>query len=286
MRPAVGMRRLGGWLAGGVVAGAFFAPVLWMVAASLKPDQAIHAHVQSLRSFVPTPFTPENYRIAARRSPLPATLVNTFVVVLVIAVGGLAVNAPAGFAFARMRFPGRELVFMLFVTTIIIPLEVIVIPLFMTLRTTRGLAEVVGERPWTLAALSIPFMAKAFNIFLLRQAFLSLPRSLEEAAFIDGAGWWRTFWGVALPNVKPALVTAMLLDCVVHWNDFLWPLVICQREDSRTIQIGLGNFFTQPPISWGAILAYATLATIPMMLFFAFGQRWIVQSLATTGIRE
>jgi multiple sugar transport system permease protein/fructooligosaccharide transport system permease protein len=175
---------------------------------------------------------------------------------------------------------------MLCVVTIIIPLEVIVIPLFMTVRTTRGLAEVFGDRPWTLAALSIPFMAKAFNIFLLRQYFLSLPRSLEEAAFLDGAGWWGTFWRVALPNAKPALVAVVLLDFVVHWNDFLWPLVICQGENTRTIQLGLGNFFTQPPIAWGAILAYAVMATIPMMLVFAVGQRWIVQSLAATGIRE
>jgi multiple sugar transport system permease protein/fructooligosaccharide transport system permease protein len=211
-------------------------------------------------------------------------------VVFLIAVGGLLVNAPAGFAFARMRFRGREVLFMLFVATIIIPLEVIVVPLFTTVRATRELMEIpwlfLDERRWTLAALSVPFMAKAFNIFLLRQAFLSLPRSLEEAAFIDGAGWWRTFWRVALPNIKPALATAVLLDCVVHWNDFLWPLVVCQQENARTIQIGLGNFFTQPPISWGAIMAYATLATIPMMLAFAVGQRWIVQSLATVGLRE
>jgi multiple sugar transport system permease protein/fructooligosaccharide transport system permease protein len=129
-------------------------------------------------------------------------------------------------------------------------------------------------------------MAKAFNIFLLRQYFLAQPRSLEEAAFIDGAGWWRTFWNVAVPNAKPAIVTVVLLDFVVHWNDFLWPLVICQGENTRTIQLGLGNFFTQPPISWGAILAYAVLATIPMMLVFTVGQKWVVQSLTTTGLRE
>jgi multiple sugar transport system permease protein/fructooligosaccharide transport system permease protein len=185
-----------------------------------------------------------------------------------------------------MRFPGREVLFMLCVTTIIIPLEVIVIPLFMTVNATRGLVGFVGERPWTLAALSVPFAAKAFNIFLLRQYFLSLPRSLEEAAFLDGAGWWSTFWRVALPNAKPAIVAVVLLDFVVHWNDFLWPLVICLDERTRTIQWGLGSFFTQPPISWGAILAYAVMATIPMMIVFALGQRWIVQSLAATGIRE
>ncbi len=129
-------------------------------------------------------------------------------------------------------------------------------------------------------------MGKALNIFLLRQYFLSLPRSLEESAFIDGAGWWGSFWRIAVPNAKPAFVTVIILDFVVHWNDFLWPLVICQEENTRTIQLGLGDFFTQPPISWGSILAYATLATIPLMLVFLAGQRYIVQGFTTSGLKE
>ncbi|MDY7107306.1 MAG: carbohydrate ABC transporter permease [Planctomycetota bacterium] len=263
----------------------FIAPLLWMLAGSFKPDAAVHDDVQSLRSFVPSPFTLENYAEAARRTQLADTMLNTALVVLLVAVGGLLVNAPAAYAFARLRFPGREALFLLLVSTIIIPIEVIVIPLFMTVRTTRGIAEVVGERPWTIAALSVPFMAKAFNIFLLRQYFLTLPRSLEEAAYVDGAGVWRAFWRIALPNAAPALGTVILLDLVIHWNDFLWPLVICQGERSRTIQLGLANFFTQPPISWGSILAYAVIATIPLALAFLIGQRWIVQSLAGTGRR-
>jgi multiple sugar transport system permease protein/fructooligosaccharide transport system permease protein len=155
----------------------------------------------------------------------------------------------------------------------------------MTVRTTRGLEDAIGERPWTLAALSVPFMAKAFNIFLLRQCLLTLPRSLEEAASVDGAGTWRTFWRIALPNAAPALATVVLLDFVIHWNDFLWPLVICRSEDSRTIQLGLANFFTQPPISWGAILAYAVIATVPLALAFIIGQKWIVESLAPSGTK-
>jgi multiple sugar transport system permease protein/fructooligosaccharide transport system permease protein len=263
----------------------FIAPLLWMLAGSFKPDAAVHDDVQSLRSFVPSPFTLENYAEAARRTQLADTMLNTALVVLLVAVGGLLVNAPAAYAFARLRFPGREPLFLLLVSTIIIPIEVIMIPLFMTVRTTRGIAEVVGERPWTIAALSVPFMAKAFNIFLLRQYFLTLPRSLEEAAYVDGSGVWRAFWRIALPNAAPALGTVILLDFVIHWNDFLWPLVICQGERSRTIQLGLANFFTQPPISWGAILAYAVIATVPLALAFLIGQRWIVQSLAGTGRR-
>jgi multiple sugar transport system permease protein/fructooligosaccharide transport system permease protein len=268
-----------------IVAILFIAPVLWMVAGALKPENAIHADVGSLRSFVPAPLTFESFAEASRRTNLLATLINTIVVVLLIAGGGLLVNAPAAYAFARLRFPGREALFLLLLSTIIIPMEVIVIPLFMTVRTARGLEDAIGERPWTLAALSVPFMAKAFNIFLLRQYFLTLPRSLEEAASVDGAGTWRTFWRIALPNAAPALATVVLLDFVIHWNDFLWPLVICRSEDSRTIQLGLANFFTQPPISWGAILAYAVIATIPLAIAFIVGQKWIVQSLAPSGTK-
>jgi ABC-type glycerol-3-phosphate transport system permease component len=264
----------------------FLAPTIWMVAASLKPDEAIHADVESLKSFVPAPATVENYSAAYRRGNLGVVLLNTVGVVVLVAVGGLLLNAPAAYAFARMRFPGREWLFTLVVATIIVPLEAIVIPLFLTVRTTHGLSAGIGVHAWTLAALSVPFMAKAFNIYLLRQAFLSLPKSLEEAAFLDGASRWATFVKVAVPNVRHALVTVVLLDVVIHWNDFLWPLVICQEESTRTIQLGLGNFFTQPPISWGAILAYATLATVPVMFVFALGQKWIVQSLVSTGVRE
>lgn len=261
------------------------APILWMVSASLKPDAAIHRHIDSPRSFVPSPITASNYADAAQRGSLRTVLLNTLLVVTLIAGGGLLLNAPAAYAFSRLRFPGRDMLFVIVVATMIVPLEAIVIPLFIGVRSTRGLTQVVGEHAWTMGALSVPFMAKAFNIFLLRQSFLSLPHSLEEAAYLDGAGLWQGYWRIALPNITPALATAVLLDFVIHWNDFLWPLVICQRADTRTIQLGLGNFFTQPPISWGAILAYAVVATLPVTLVFVVGQRWIVRSLASVGVR-
>jgi ABC-type glycerol-3-phosphate transport system permease component len=287
MTPARGwIGRVGELLAACVVAGVFLVPLVWMVAASLKPDAAIHADVDSVQSFVPAPLTAENYDAAISRGNVGIVLGNTIAVVVLVAAGGLLFNVPAAYALARLRFPGRDVLFVAIVATMIVPLEAIVIPLFLTVRPTRGMTELIGLHGWTLAALSVPFVAKAFNIYLLRQAFLGLPRALEEAAVLDGASWRQTFWHVALPNVRPALVTVVLLDFVIHWNDFLWPLVICEDASTRTIQLGLGNFFTQPPISWGAILAYAVIATVPLMVVFVVGQRWIVRSLAPTGIRE
>ncbi len=256
------------------------APFVWMVAASLKPEPAIHADVRSLRSFVPAPLTLENYAEALRRSDLSVALVNSALQVLLIALLGLLINTPAAYALARMPFAGRGLLFAVLLATIIIPIEAIVVPLFLEIRPTLGWQQLLGPRPWTLAALSLPFAAKAFNIYLIRQHFLSLPRALEEAAMLDGAGRLRTFLAVGLPHVRPALITCVLLDVVVHWNDFLWPLIVCQAETTRTVQIGLAGFFTQPPIHWGAILAYATLASVPLTLLFIGGQRWIIAGLA------
>lgn len=273
-------------LAAGAVGAVFLAPLLWMAAAALKPEAAIHADVDSLASFVPRPLTLANYVAAAERGRIGRVLLNTLAVVALIAGGGLVLNTAAAYALARMRFPGRGLLLAGLLATIIVPLEAIVIPLFVTVQHTRGLADRIGAVPWTLAALSVPFMAKAFNIYLLRQAFLGLPRALEEAAFLDGAGWWQTLVCIILPNLKPALVTVVLLDFVIHWNDFLWPLVICQDERTHTIQLGLSHFFTQPPIAWGPILAYAVLAALPLAVVFVAGQRWIVQSLAAHAVRE
>jgi ABC-type glycerol-3-phosphate transport system permease component len=278
-------RRLGRGLRA-ALALAVLVPLVWMVAASLKPDAAIHQHVDSVRGLIPDPLTTENYVDAWRRGGLAVALVNTLIVVALVGGLGVVVNGAAAFALARMRFPGRELLFALLVASIILPLEVIVIPLFVTVRASAPLMDVLGERGWTLAVLTVPFVAKGFNIFLLRQYFLSMPRALEEAALLDGAGWWTVFWRIALPNAKPVLVTVVVLDFVVHWNDFLWPLVICQGETTRTVQLGLGNFFTQPPVAWGAIMAYAVLITIPLALVFIVGQRWVVASTMSSGIRE
>jgi ABC-type glycerol-3-phosphate transport system permease component len=269
-----------------LVGALFLAPAAWMLSASFKPDARIHEDVDSLESFLPEPFTTQNYGEAVQRGDVHVTLLNSLIYIALIAVGGLLVNAPAAYAFARMRFPGREIIFNVLVLTIIIPLEVIVIPMFLTVRATVALSGAVGVHAWTLLALSVPFMAKAFNIYLLRQYFLNMPRSLEEAAFLDGLGWFGAFWRIMAPNALPAIVTVVMLDFVIHWSDFLWPLVICQEEGTRTVQLGLGNFFTQPPVSWGAIMAYAVLATLPLLAVFAVGQRWIVRSLATTGVRE
>lgn len=266
------------WVVSVVVALVFLAPLLWMVRASFTEEPRI---------FLPgfggrlDGWTTGNYADAWRRAELGRGLLNSVLQVVVIAGGGLIVNAMAAYAFARFRFWGRDTLFAGVVILIVLPIEVLAVPLFFTARDL-GLT---GGFTAAMTGLTLPFVAKAFNIYFLRQHFLSLPGELEEAAAIDGAGVWRQFWTLALPAVKPALATVVLLDVLTHWGDFLWPLMISTRAETRTIQLSLANLFTQPPLQWGDILACAVLATLPVMLLFRFFQKHIVATEARAGIK-
>jgi multiple sugar transport system permease protein/fructooligosaccharide transport system permease protein len=267
----------GAWAVSLVVAVVFLSPLVWMVAASLREEASIFGGGW----WGMDGWTLENYADAWRRAGLGRALLNSTMQVVVIGGGGLLINAMAAYAFARLEFWGREGVFAGVVVLIILPVEVLAVPLFFTARDL-GLT---GGHGAALAGLTVPFLAKAFNIYFLRQHFLSVPATLEEAAVMDGAGPWRLFWNVALPAVRPALATVVVLDLLAHWGDFLWPLMITTRGETRTVQLSLANLFTQPPVQWGDILACAVLATLPVMLFFRWFQRYIVATDARAGIK-
>ncbi len=272
--------RLVPWLASLAVAGLFLAPLLWMLLASFREEGRIFQS-GAAGWFEAEGWTLSHYADAWRRADLGRGLLNSVLQVLLIASGGLAVNTTAAYAFARLRFPGREACFAVVVTLIVLPIEVLAVPLLFTVRDL-GLSGGPGA---AMAGLTLPFFAKAFNLYFLRQHFLAVPRALEEAAVMDGAGPWRLFWNVALPAVKPALATVVVLDLLAHWGDFLWPLLVATREESRTVQLSLANLFTQPPIRWGDILAGAVLATLPVMFCFRWLQRYIVPTEAGAGIK-
>ena len=267
-------------LASLAAASLFLAPLLWMLLASFREESRIFQS-GAAGWLEAEGWTAGHYADAWRRGNLGPGLLNSALQVLLIAGGGLVVNTPAAYAFARLRFPGREACFAVVVSLIVLPIEVLAVPLLFTVRDL-GLSGGPGA---AMAALTLPFFAKAFNIYFLRQHFLGVPRALEEAAVLDGAGPWRLFWNVALPAVKPALATVVVLDLLAHWGDFLWPLLVATREESRTVQLSLANLFTQPPIRWGDILAGAVLATLPVMLCFRWLQRYIVPTEAGAGIK-
>jgi len=274
------VKRALSWTASVLVAGLFLAPLLWMLAGSFREDDRLFEPVLGAW-FAADGWTFSNYADAWRRAALGPALLNSLLQVALIAGGGLAVNALAAYAFARLQFRGREILFAAVVMLIILPVEVLAVPMFLTARDL-GLT---GGYAAAMAGLSLPFVAKAFSIYFLRQHFLSVPVELEEAAALDGAGAFRQFWHVGLPAVRPALATVVLLDLLTHWGDFLWPLLIATREENRTVQIGLANLFTQPPVQWGDILAGAVLATLPVVALFHWLQRHLVLTEARAGIK-
>lgn len=274
------MKRTLHWSLSIVAAVAFLAPLLWMLGASLREESWI------FRAGFDAWFTREgwtlaNYSDAWRRAALGHTFLISLLQVAIIVSVGLFINSMAAYAFARLQFRAREFLFMLVVVMIILPVEVLAVPMFFTARDL-GL---VGGTLTAVGGLTVPFLAKAFNIYFLRQHFLAVPTELEESSVIDGAGVWRQFWNVALPSVRPALATVVVLDLLYHWGDFLWPLLISTRESTRTVQLGLANLFTQPPVQWGDILACSVLATLPVVALFRLLQRYIVTSEVRVGIK-
>jgi multiple sugar transport system permease protein/fructooligosaccharide transport system permease protein len=279
------MKPLAGWTISIVVAVGFLLPLIWMVHATFLSERAIFQ--PGLGERIRSPHSADNYADAWRRGDVGTGLANSLIQVGGIVLGGLVVNAMAAYAFARLDFPGRNLLFYAVVVLIILPVEVLAIPLYLTV---RDLGLLGGRTPaqtrlLALTALILPFMAKAFNIYFLRQHFLSLPVALEEAAVVDGAGPFGVFFRVALPAIRPALATVVVIDVLFHWGQFLWPLMISNEAESRTIQLSLANLFTRPPIQWGDIMACAVIATIPVVLIFAVLQRYVVSTQFGSGTK-
>lgn len=272
------MKRAFFWVISLSVAYVFLAPLLWMIQGAFLPEGRIFLSEAGLWQNLPY-FSLENFTQAWRRAQLGRALIISLIQIAGILGIGLIINSMAAFAFARLEFKGRDLWFALVVALIILPVEVLVIPLFLTARDLN----MTGGLFATLTALIIPFSAKAMNIFFLRQIFISLPKTTEEAALIDGAGWFRIYWSIALPAIRPGLATVIVLDVITHWSDFIWPLVVCTREETRTVQIALANLFTQPPVQWGDILACAVIMTLPVLLIFRLAQHHLVRSELHSG---
>ena len=274
------MRRWPPWVISIAAAAVFLAPLIWMLLASLRTEATIFQH--GLRGWWHGDgWTWRHYPDAWRRAEFGQGLVNSLLQLTAVCSVGLLVNAMAAFALARLEFPGKRWLFALILVFVILPEEALAVPLFLS---TRDLG-LTGSYGWAMAGLAAPFLAKAFNIYFLRQHFLTIPTELEEAAVIDGAGVWRRFWNVALPAVRPALATVAMVDVLTHWGDFLWPLMIATRNDTRTVQLSLANLFTQPPIRWGDILAGAVITTLPVVVLFRWIQRYVVPGETRAGIK-
>lgn len=255
----------------------FLAPLIWMVVSSLKPEIEIFRDMSSFKAFLPIGATLENYKNIIEKGEIIRTAVNSLYYVTVMIVFGLIVNSMCGFALAKLRFRGRNILFGLVVALIIIPLESIILPLYFLIFKAQMLN--------TFAALIAPFIANCFSIFLFRQFFVDIPDALLEAAYIDGATPLKAFFKVVLPISFPVYATVLILQFIEHWGDFLWPVLVTD-ENTKTVQLGLQTLFSAPPVHYGPILAALTVSTIPVVIMFIFFQKYYVQGIAQSGIKE
>ncbi|MBI5929232.1 MAG: carbohydrate ABC transporter permease [Chloroflexi bacterium] len=251
-------------------------PFVWMFATSLKTREFI---LETPPRLIPDPASFDSYRQLFDLIPIKHMLFNSILVAVVGTGGQVLVSAMAAYAFARMQWKGRNALFTLYLATMMVPSQVTLIPLFILIRELGW--------PNSYQALIVPGLFSAFGTFLLRQHFLTLPRELEEAAFLDGANHFTIFWRVLLPLSKPALATLAVFSFMGLWNAYLWPLFVARREDVMTLPVGLAVLQGGPRAltQWNLVMAGAVITVLPILAVFLLAQRWFVQGVVTSGIK-
>jgi multiple sugar transport system permease protein len=262
------------YLALTAVAALMLFPFGWMIATSLTSDSQLFVTPPQL---IPAPLVPDNYVRVAEAFPIGRFLVNSLLVAGISTALQVGTSAMAAYAFARLRFRGRDVLFLVYLATLMVPLQVIIVPLFIEMRFL-GLVN-------TYPGLILPAIASAFGTFLLRQAFLSLPRELDEAAFIDGASHWTVFRRIVLPLAGPALATFGIFAFMASWNSFLWPLVVTSSQDLFTLPVGLSNLHGRYSTAWNLVMAGSTISVIPIVIVYVIAQKHVIRGVALSGIK-
>jgi multiple sugar transport system permease protein len=264
----------------------FLFPIVFMLITSLKVDEMqIMSDISTLYAFIPRgELGLDNYRDVFENLEFGRMLFNSTFVMVVTVVLGLVVNSMIAYALSRLNFKGRGLLLAIIVALIIVPFEAVAVPLLLVV---NNLPWFGGATTWldTYHVQIIPFIADAFSIFLFYQFFISIPKELEEAALVDGAGRFRIYWQVVVPLSKPVFATVAILTALANWNRFMWPLMVTRGVEVRPLTVGMQTFFGQDPRIWGDLLAFASLITIPVLIVFLIFQKWFVQSVASTGIK-
>ncbi len=255
----------------------FVAPLIFMVVGSLKPDGNVLTEAGSWQAFWPDRISLENYFDVLKRVNFGRYFFNSLFITSLIVISGLALNSLAGYAFARLNWRGRDVLFSLVLAIMIIPLEAIAVPLFYQV-------TLLGWRDTYIVQI-VPFIANAFSIYLFYTFFIGLPRELEEAARIDGAGILRTFITIIIPNAKPVFATVAVLTFLTQWGAFLWPLMVTSSDAVRPLPLGIAMFHTLPPLQWGDIFAFGVMMVAPVLVVFIIFQNWFVHGVASTGIK-
>jgi multiple sugar transport system permease protein len=255
----------------------FLAPVAMMLAGSLMPDERVLSDAATLGGLLGGELSLRNYADVFSRTDFLRFMLNSLFITGAIVLCGLLVNALAAYAFARLSWRGRDLLFNLVLALMILPLEAIAVPLFYGI-------SLLGLRDTYLAQI-LPFIANAFSIYLFYSFFIGLPKELEEAARLDGASTLRIFFAIILPNAKPVFASVAILSFLMWWGAYLWPLMVTIGPRVRPLPVAIAAFYTLPPLQWGDILAFGVMMVAPVLLLFVLFQRWFVRGVAASGIK-
>ena len=266
------------WLFGMFFVALWAAPFVWMVSTSFKPSSQVMTPVVE---WLPREVTLENYRNVLEY-PIATWAMNSVIVAAIATALCVLFGAMAGYALARLRFPGRNVIFFLFLASIMIPPEVGIVPLLLAM-IKAGLAS-------TYTALILPTIANVLAVYIFRQFFLTFPRELEEAAIVDGAGAFRIFFRIALPLARSPAIAATVIVFTLNWNNFLWPLLVTFDEDMKTLPVGIAAFApvvgTRTQLEgYATAMAAVTILCIPSVLLFLLLQRYFIEGITTSGIK-
>ena len=249
-------------------------PIVWILFGAFKPDNEIISYPPT---FFPHEFSLKNFTKCMQRIDIIQYIKNSIIFSFGTTIPSLLVNSLAGYAFARYEFKGKNIIFVIYLATMMIPFQVIMIPEFIEIHLLG-----MYDNYWGLI---VPKIASAYWIFMMRSAFAGLPRELEEAARIDGLNEFGIYSRIMLPLIKPALVTMIILSINGNWNDLLWPLIMTSSSKMRTLANGLAMFVGARTIEYGAAFAGAFISLIPMLILYIFGQKYFVEGQATSGLK-
>jgi len=266
----------------------FGLPLVFMIVSSFKPDTQIFGDLDSWSAFLPVgSLSLDNYTGVFGRVPFATFMINSIFISISTVVLGLLVNSMAAFALSRIEFRGQKVLIGIVLATLIVPFETMALPLLWWVNT---IPYFDGSQGWldTYAVQIIPFLANAFSIYLFYQYFDSIPKELDEAATVDGAGWFRIYRSIVMPLSGPAIATVAILTFLPAWNSYLWPLMVVQSEELRPVMVGI-DYFKQmgsgSGVSWGQIMAYASMITVPVLALFIAFQKAFINSVASSGVK-
>jgi len=251
------------------------APFVWMVLTSVKDMADIYVYPPK---WFPSELHLDNYSKVFNAAPFGRYYLNSAVVAIVVTLGQLITCSMAAYAFARLNFKGRNILFLLFLGTMMIPYNVTMIPSFMVLYWLDWVD--------TYQALIVPGLASAFGTFLLRQFFITIPKELEEAAYLDGANKFTVLIRIIIPLSKPALATLAIFTFMGVFNDFIWALIVINSEEMRTVQLGLAIFRDRYLTQWDLLMAGSVMAVMPILIVFFFAQKYFIKGITLSGLKD